>query len=303
MNQTMKTGLSGQTLLHARPSTPSLCSRGASLKVQAGPKQASWVLDQPKRLWEAGSELWYPGAKPPPHLDASLPGDRGFDPLRLGEKFTIGDGQNNSNGLPWLVEAGDRGFDPLRLAKNFKNINGTDTDGVAWLVEGELYNGRIAMLATVGILAAELTGNGPWYTAVQRTQWPLGYWQLVTAGHLIYGPFEYSRWQNFRHKGETGLIVAPFDPLGLTNDRFRQNEVRNARLGMLAQLGFWVQAAQTHKSPIENLKEHIADPFNNNILTYPGGQAVASWLFAAGLGLLFLEAGNTAERESQGSSA
>ena len=40
------------------------------------------------------------------------------------------------------------------------------------------------------------------------------------------------------------------------------------------------------------------------VLSYPGGQAVASWLLAAGLGLLFLEAGNTAEREgSEGASA
>ena len=33
-----------------------------------------------------------------------LQGDRGFDPLRLGEKFTIGEGDQEANGLPWLVE-------------------------------------------------------------------------------------------------------------------------------------------------------------------------------------------------------
>lgn len=37
----------------------------------------------------------YPGAQPPAYLDATLPGDRGFDPFRLGE---------NPNFLPWLVE-------------------------------------------------------------------------------------------------------------------------------------------------------------------------------------------------------
>lgn len=30
-------------------------------------------------------QLWYPGATPPAYLDGSMPGDFGFDPLRLGE--------------------------------------------------------------------------------------------------------------------------------------------------------------------------------------------------------------------------
>ena len=33
-------------------------------------------------------------------------------------------------------------------------------------LEGELYNGRVAMLAAAGILAVELLGRGPWYNAV-----------------------------------------------------------------------------------------------------------------------------------------
>lgn len=30
-------------------------------------------------------QMWYPGATPPEYLDGSMPGDFGFDPLRLGE--------------------------------------------------------------------------------------------------------------------------------------------------------------------------------------------------------------------------
>ena len=33
-------------------------------------------------------------------------------------------------------------------------------------LEGELYNGRLAMLAVLGVLAVELQGKGPWWKAV-----------------------------------------------------------------------------------------------------------------------------------------
>ena len=32
-------------------------------------------------------------------------------------------------------------------------------------LEGELYNGRVAMLAVVGILSVEALGRGPWWEA------------------------------------------------------------------------------------------------------------------------------------------
>ena len=65
------------------------------------------------------------GATPPKHLDGSLAGDYGFDPLRLGTK--------------------------PELLKYFQ--------------VGEIINARWAMLAVVGILAQEALGRGDWWTA------------------------------------------------------------------------------------------------------------------------------------------
>jgi len=41
-------------------------------------------------------------------------------------------------------------------------------------------------------------------------------------------------------------------------------QVRNGRLAMLANLGFWSQAATTGKAPLQNLQDHIADPGHVN---------------------------------------
>merc|ERR1712093_391824 len=59
-----------------------------------------------KSLRQAGSRssavkaadrpVWLPGNAPPAHLDGSLPGDFGFDPLRLGSDTTL---------LKWFREA------------------------------------------------------------------------------------------------------------------------------------------------------------------------------------------------------
>eukprot|EP00884_Botryococcus_braunii_P021841 jgi/Botrbrau1/8340/Bobra.0046s0002.1 len=299
--------MSAALLLQQQALSARTCSIGArpaargrtSLVVRAG--EPSWKLEKPERLWEAGGTIWMPGVTPPPYLDGSLPGDRGFDPLRLA---TI---------KPSPVD------DPA--------------DGLPWLMEGELTNGRLAMLAIPGTLLPEFLGKGPWYEAAFKTDlapgipasrsviphiWdcsfgtcpPSAYggaqefvsngWEaapgvdkwLAVAGvaHLLVGTLEWYRYRNFKEKKETGLFnLVPFDPLGLRNDYRRQSEVRNGRLAMLANLGFWSQAAVTGKGPLENLKDHLADPVKNNILATPAGQSVFGTVVAVVVALGLIE--------------
>ena len=56
-------------------------------------------------------------------------------------------------------------------------------------------------------------------------------------------------------------------------------QVRNARLAMLATLGFAVQAWVTGKGPLENAIDHLKDPFGQNSTPHSPVSAAPSLFF------------------------
>lgn len=195
----------------------------------------------------SGRPVWLPGAKPPAYLDGTLPGDRGFDPLKLSEEG--------------------------KLRTRF--------------VEAEVFHGRLAMLAVVGAFVPEALGRGDWYSAahtmidgggnnlvislppiaVPTSPYGLGLFHLVAIaeGARLFREVE----DNYQGDADTTGIYPGFDPLGLATGsdseikQWREKEIKNGRLAMIATGGFLHQALHTGKGPYANLIDHLADPSHN----------------------------------------
>jgi hypothetical protein len=176
---------------------------------------------------------WYPGATPPSHLDGTMLGDYGFDPLRLGA---------------------------------------SDKDQLKWFREGELYNGRWAMAAVAGILFTDLVGLPKFWEAGAES-YPLDNKTLLAIEVPVMALLEAKRYEGYKKTGECGVLGSfPFDPMGMRSEETKLKELKNGRLAMLAFLGFCSQAAVRGLGPVDCLKQHIADPWNNNIFTSSVGK-------------------------------
>jgi len=181
---------------------------------------------------------WYPGAEGPSYLDGSMPGDYGFDPLRLG---------GNASLLPYFQEA-------------------------------EIQNGRWAMMATAGILFTEFAGfTDCWWTVGQTADSSFSLLQLVAVQAVVMSFIEGGRMAKWQESGKTGVFGQfPFDPMGMDSPEMRIKEVKNGRLAMVAFLGFCSEAAVRGLTPIAALNQHIENPADNIYNSSVGGEVVAA---------------------------
>lgn len=187
---------------------------------------------------------------------------------------------------PWLdgTLPGDYGYDPLRLGKSPADLNK--------YVELELLHARWAMLGALGALVPEALQVSGVTEFLEPVWWKVGAAKLNTGEDLNYlgiaglkvaggqgvaiiafcqvllmfGP-EYARACGIEALEPLGLFLPGdknypgswlFDPLNLSADarlyeEMKVREIKNGRLAMVAWLGFAVQAAVTGEGPIENL--------------------------------------------------
>jgi len=211
------------------------------------------------RVQAADRPLWFPGNDAPAHLNGTLAGDYGFDPLSLGQ----------------------------------------EPETLRWYVQAELVHGRTAMTAVAGILFPAIATkagalNVPeWYEAgkvsIENSSIPFG--TLLITQLLLCGWAETKRWQDFKNPGsqadgsflgvtdafkgkENGYPGGQyFDPFGMAAGdqakyaEYKVKEIKNGRLAMIALVGFVAQYKATGKGPIENLVDHITDPYHVTFAT------------------------------------
>lgn len=199
---------------------------------------------------------WFPGTEAPAHLDGSLAGDFGFDPLGLG----------------------------------------TDPEDLKYFVEAELQHARWAMIAVAGIIGQSLLNPDVfWYEAATNTALnsPADILGILAVQFLCMHWIEIRRWRDVQEPNsmnadpifsqyslpdhEPGYPGGTFDFLNLAKEDLETKklmELKHGRLAMLAFIGNIMAAQVTGKGPIENWQEHVASPWTttifNKALVAPG---------------------------------
>lgn len=218
----------------------------------------------------ARDAAWAPGSDAPTHLDGSLAGDFGFDPLGLGK----------------------------------------DPESLVWYRQAEVVHARFAMLGVAGILVPDLASHAgiqwagagvPWYEAGHFEYFaPTG--SIFVTQLLMMGYAETRRWMDVKNPGSVnkdpifsgnslpaGTVGYPggiFDPFGWSkNDisTLQLKEIKNGRLAMMAMLGFYVQHAVVGGTPVDNWTAHLANPWDTTMLSNMSDVFVWDWGNPSGL--------------------
>lgn len=196
----------------------------------------------------AARPMWLPGFAAPAHLDGSMPGDFGFDPLNLG----------------------------------------ADPEALTWYKEAELQHARWAMMGVAGILGQEAWNPDVFfYDAATKADLPFPILGIVGVQFLLMHYVELRRWRDVVEPNsvnqdpifsdqelpehEPGYPGGIFDPFNFAEgdlEAMKKREIKNGRLAMLAFLGFVVQAQSTGLGPIACWKLHLSSPYTTTIVNY-----------------------------------
>jgi len=158
--------------------------------------------------------------------------------------------------------AGDYGFDPLGL--------GSDPERLKYFQEAELMNSRWAMMAVAGIVGTEVMGVEPRWWEAGTEDYGFPPLALLAVQLPVMGFLENKRIQGWLATGSSGVNETfPFDPMGMgaKDANMKLKEIKNGRAAMIAFVGIVVQAICYREGPVAALKDHIADPFGCNMAT------------------------------------